>query len=179
MLYLLTIFSVTDGVTNNSNKHSVDWWCDEIECYYSDKIPGEETCHSNKSIPYRFNSTTGTCELNLIGLLLSFKVLSNRLGAVVEENNRMRSEIIFQNVMNAGKVFVGFASLCVFLGCFYCCWVQYSDHKLKRSLKVVAKKIQEQQKTISKLKIGSKENKETGKPERRNTVPEEIQVSVV
>ncbi|XP_063622679.1 uncharacterized protein LOC134794811 isoform X2 [Cydia splendana] len=104
-----TYVILTEGVTD---KPSVHWWCDEIECYYSDTdtLPFEEKCDSNKSIPYRFNSTTGTCELNLIGLLLSFKVLNNRLGAVVAEKTRKSNDIIFQRVINAGIIFAGFAS---------------------------------------------------------------------
>ncbi|XP_063622677.1 uncharacterized protein LOC134794811 isoform X1 [Cydia splendana] len=173
-----TYVILTEGVTD---KPSVHWWCDEIECYYSDTdtLPFEEKCDSNKSIPYRFNSTTGTCELNLIGLLLSFKVLNNRLGAVVAEKTRKSNDIIFQRVINAGIIFAGFASVCLFLGCFYCYWVQYSNHQLRRSLKIIEKEIHVQQTNKSKQKVGRKENKESGKTDRCKTMPEEVQVSVV
>ncbi|XP_063538131.1 uncharacterized protein LOC134747436 [Cydia strobilella] len=170
-----TYVILTEGVTD---KPSVHWWCDEIECYYSDTIiPFEEKCDSNKSIPYLFNSTTGTCELNLIGLLLSFRVLNNRLGGVVAEKSRKSNEIIFQRVINAGKIFAGFASVCLFLGCFYCYWVQYSNHQLRRSLKVIEKKIEVQE--TNKQKVKRKENKESEKTDRCKTVPEEVKVSVV
>ncbi|XP_061717561.1 uncharacterized protein LOC133525290 [Cydia pomonella] len=96
----------------------------------------KEKCGCDKNIPTSFNKTTQECTINVRLLSLSLKEKYN-----TEAKIRAEADRIFKGVIVAAFLFIACATVCTLTACIYCCRINYTDYQLKKSIKVLAKKM--------------------------------------
>ncbi|XP_047998484.1 uncharacterized protein LOC125235898 isoform X1 [Leguminivora glycinivorella] len=108
----------------------------------------KEKCGCDKIIPTTFNTTTQECVINIHLLFTSLRQKYNTEDNDIppEEDDlatkiRAEADRIFNGVIVSAFLFIACASACTVTACIYCCRINYTDYQLKKSIKVLAKKM--------------------------------------
>ncbi|XP_063538092.1 uncharacterized protein LOC134747398, partial [Cydia strobilella] len=110
--------------------------CNDVGDCLSIGTDCKEKCGCDKDIPTSFNKTTQECTVNVQLLILSLKEKYN-----TEAKIRAEADRIFNGIIVAVFLFIACASVCTLTACIYCCRINYTDYQLKKSIKVLAKKM--------------------------------------